>query len=174
MTIQLPYRFDTSSVWHTILKGAFALNALMVCGVILKLYIGDWATALGLLVAEAIVLGFTRLLIRFQGGSVGTLYRDRVDVEANALLGIPLPGPRGSYSLDRFSSVRIEFRMGPIIVDSQSGGPYELVWLVGQSGTPDVLLARTQNGAGRAVGEEFGALLELPVEEKNASKVIAL
>ena len=44
----LPYQFDTSSVWHTILKGAAALNAVMVIGIVIKLVTGEWATAAGL------------------------------------------------------------------------------------------------------------------------------
>ena len=174
MTIALPYRFDTSSIWHTILKGAFVLNAVLLLGLVLKLLLGDWPTALGLVVMEAVVLGFTRLFIRFQSGSIGTLYRDRVEVEANALLGIPLPGPRGTYLRERFSAVRVEFMMGPINVDGPSGGPHELVWLVGQVGTPDVLITRTREGAGSVVGAELGAVLELPIEEKNKPKVIEL
>jgi hypothetical protein len=71
----LPYRFDTTSVWHTILKGAFALNALLVFGIALKLFTGDWPTALGLVGVEAMVLGVTRLFVRFQSGSIGTVYR---------------------------------------------------------------------------------------------------
>ncbi len=174
MAITLPYRFDTSSVWHTILKGAFALNAVLLLGVLVKLLTGDWLTALGLLVVEAVVFGFTRVFVRFQDGSVGTLYRDRVEVEPNALLGIPLPGPRGTYDRDRFSAIRVEFLMGQIIVDGQSGGPHELVWLAGHPSTPDVLLARTDERTGRAVGAEFGALLDLPVEEKNPPRVVTL
>ena len=174
MAITLPYRFDTSSVWHTILKGAFALNAVMVFGVLLKLVTGEWPTAVGLVVVEAVVFGFTRLFTRYQDGSVGTLYRDRVEVEPNALLGIALPGPAGTYAIDRFSAVRVQFMMGAIIVTGPSPGPSELVWLAGRDGTPDVLLARTEDRAGRAVGKEFGTLLDLPVEEKNAPKVVTL
>src|SRR6266478_8498472 len=33
-SITLPYRFDTSSVWHTILKGAFGLNALLALSIL--------------------------------------------------------------------------------------------------------------------------------------------
>lgn len=174
MAITLPYRFDTSSVWHTILKGAFALNAVMMFGVLLKLVRGEWLTAVGLVAMEGVVFGFTRLLMRYQDGSVGTLYRDRVEVEPNAVLGIALPGPAGTYATDRFSAVRVEFMMGAIIVTGQSPGPSELVWLVGRDGTPDVLMARTDDRAGRAIGAEFGTLLGLPVEEENAPKVVTL
>ncbi len=48
-----------------------------------------------------------------------------------------------------------------------------MVWLV-RSGTPDIALARTNDGAGRGVGRELGALLNLAVEEVGAPKVIKL
>ena len=146
VTITFPHRFDTASVWHTILKGAFALNAVLVIGIALKLFTGDWLAALGVVVLEAIVFGFTRLFLRFQSGSRGTLYADRVEIDPNALFGIPLPGPSGEYARERFSAVRVEFMSGSINVDAPSGGPHELVWLAGRDGTPDVLVARTDEG----------------------------
>jgi len=174
VAITLPYRFDTSSVWRTILKGAFGLNALIVFCILYTLLISrQWTTALGLTLMELVVFVFTRVFIRFQTGSVGTLSSDSVVIEPNALLGIVLPGPKGTYTLDRFSALRVEFRSGPARPDVQ-GGPNELVWLVGKPGTPDIVLALTENGAGRMVGQEFGALLKLPVEEVGAPKEIRL
>jgi len=172
--ITLPYRFDTSSVWHTILKGAFGLNAILMLGFLYSLIARPWTTALAVGVLEVVVLGFTRVFVRFQEGSVGVLSSDRVVVEPNLLLGVTLPGPSGTYPLDRFSAVRVEFRSGNIQADTRSTGPCELVWLVGRPGTPDVALARTQDRAGRAVGQEFGALLGLPVEEVGAPLEIRL
>ena len=172
--ITLPYRFDTSSVWHTILKGAFALNALLLACILFALLMSrQWTAVLGLGLIEAVALGFTRVFVKFQEGSVGTLTAERVVVEPNVLLGIALPGPRGTYTLDRFSGVRVEFRSGPARPDVQ-GGPHELVWLAGKPGTPDIVLARTTNGEGRAVGAEFGALVRLPVVETGAPREIRL
>ena len=174
MAVTLPYRFDTSTVWRTILKGAFGLNALLVVGVLYSLLASrPWTTILALVVNEIVVLGFTRVFVRFQTGSAGTLAADRVVIEPNRLFGIALPGPQGSYPLDRFSSVRVEFRSGPIEPGVQ-GGPHELVWLVGKPGTPDVLLARTDDRAGGALGREFGALLQLPMEETGLPRRIEL
>jgi hypothetical protein len=48
------------------------------------------------------------------------------------------------------------------------------VWLVGKTDFPNIALARTDNGAGRAVGRQFGALLKLPVEEVGAPVEIRL
>lgn len=116
---------------------------------------------------------FAGALIRFQSGAAGTLRADRVTVRENQLWGITLPGPAGTYSLDRFSAIRVEFRSGPIDPGVQ-GGPNEVVWLVGRAGTPNIALARTQRYAGRALGQEFGSLLGLQVEEVGAPKKIEL
>ena len=175
MAITLPYQFDTSSVWRTILKGAFGFNALLIFCVLYTVLISrQWTTAVGLALMELVAFVFTRLFVRFQTGSVGTLSSDRVVIEPNVLLGIALPGPKGTYTLDRFSAVRVEFRSGPASPDVQGGGPNELVWLVGNPGTPDIVLALTHDGAGRALGREFGALLKLPVEEVGAPIEIRL
>ena len=174
MPVALPYRFDTSTVWRTILKGAFGLNALLVFGVLYSVLASrPWTTVLALVVNEVVVLGFTRVFVRFQTGSAGTLSADRVVIEPNRLFGIALPGPQGSYPLDRFAAVRVEFMSGPVSPGVQ-GGPHELVWLVGKPGTPDVLLARTEDAAGGAVGREFGALLGLPAEETGVPRQIRL
>jgi hypothetical protein len=172
--ITLPYEFNTSSVWRTILKGAFALNALLIVSILYSLVSRQWTTAIGLLLMELVVFVFTRVFVTFQEGSVGVLTSDRVVIEPNVLLGIALPGPKGTYASDRFSAVRVEFRSGPMRPDVQGGGPNEVVWLVGKPGTPDIALALTDDRVGRAVGQEFGALLKLPVEEVGAPREIHL
>jgi hypothetical protein len=85
--IALSHHFDTTRAWQIIMKWAFALNAVLLFGIALKLFTGDWPTAIGIAVSEALVFGFTRLFLHYQSGSFGTLYRDRVEVEPNALLG---------------------------------------------------------------------------------------
>ena len=126
MAITLPYRFDTCNIWRTILKGAFSLNAVLVFGILYTLLVRhQWGTSLGLALCELIVFGFTRVFIRFQEGSVGTLTSDQVVIAPNVLLGIVLPGPNGTYALDRFSAVRVEFRPGSVSTSPNAGGPHE-------------------------------------------------
>jgi len=173
-SIALPYRFDTSTVWQWILKYAFALNAVLVARILFTVLVShEWARAVGLVVVELVVLYFTRIFVTYQTGSVGTLFADRIVVEPNVLLGIPLPGPKGTYALDRFSAVRVELRSGPIGPGVQ-GGDNEVIWLVSTPGTSDIALARTEDRAGRAVGRDFGALLRLPVEEVGAPREIRI
>ena len=52
------------------------------------------------------------VFVRFQSGSIGTITEDRVVVQPNALYGIRLPGPQGTYPTRRFSSVRVELMSG--------------------------------------------------------------
>ena len=172
-TIALPYRFDTADVWRTILKGVLALNAILIAGVVVALVSRPWPAALALALSELLVLAFTRLCYRQQEGSVGTLYRDRVEIESNAVLKVPLPGPGGTYSIDRFTAIRVEYRSGPIDPGVQ-GGPNEVVWLKGGPGTLDIAIARTDGGAGREVGRRFAELLALPVEETGMPKLIRI
>src|SRR5262249_57628739 len=99
------------------------------------------------------------MFVSAQTGSVGTLSSDRLVIEPNMLFGIALPGPKGTYTPDRFSAVRVELRSGR--PDVESTGPHELVWLVGRPGTSDVLLARTDDRAGLAVWRGVGGLVAL-------------
>jgi len=171
--IQLPYRFDTSTVWHTILKGAVGFNALLIACIALAAMTRPWPVTAGLALVEIVVFGFTQVFFRFQEGSIGTLEQDRITVEPNVLLGVTLPGPSGSYALDRFSAIRVEFRYGPVEPGVQ-GGPNEVIWLVGKPPTPNVAVAHTDHGEGPTLGRQLAALLKLPVEEAGAANVIHL
>ena len=173
VALALPYEFDTSDVWRLILKGTFALTLLMILSLLYTVASRQWAAAVPLAWSSAMLFFVTRVFVRFQTGSVGTLSADRVVIQPNRFLWFSLTGPVGTYTLDRFSAVRVEFSMGPVQPGVQ-GGPNEVVWLVGRPGTPDIALARTNNRAGRAVGREIGALLNLPVEEVGVPKVIKL
>ena len=173
MAITLPYEFDTTGVWRMILKGTFGLTLLITLSLLYTLASRQWTAAAPLALSSAMLFFFSRLFVRFQTGSAGTLSADRIVIQPNRLLWFSLPGPVGTYALNRFAAVRVEFRMGPVQPGVQ-GGPNEVVWLVGRTGTPDIALARTNRSAGRVVGRELGALLDLPVEEVGLAKVIKL
>ena len=173
-SIVLPWTFDTTSVWHTILKGAFTLNAILFAAILVKVLMHQWLDGVGVGVIEAAVAGFTIIFLRHQEGSRGTVFRDRVEVEPNAVLGVPLPGPRGVYPLSQFRGVQVEFRPGAVSTSPNAAGPHELVWLLGALGNPSVVLARTKDGAGRAFGRQLGTLLDMPVQEVGAPRQIRL
>jgi hypothetical protein len=164
MPVALPYRFDTGRVWRMILTGALGVAAVVLGGVLHGLLVRrDAMVVLPLAVSGITLAYFIRLFVRFQSGSIGTLTADHVVIEPNTLFGLLLPGPRGDYPIGRFSAVRVELMSGP--TDIVQGGPHERIWLVGRDGTPDVLVARTQREAGRALGRELGAALAVPVQE---------
>ena len=163
VAVLLPYRFDTSRVWRTILNGAFVLAAVILAGLLYRLLASrDAVAVLQLALIGAIIAYFIRLFVRYQSGSIGTITADRVVIQPNTLHGIRLPGPHGEYAISRFSSVRVELMSGATLVQ---GGAHERIWLVGKDGAPDILIARTQREAGRALAKEFGTVLALPVEE---------
>ena len=58
--IALPYRFGTSDVWHTILKGAFGLNVLLLLSLVFAIFARPWPVTLGIGVMELTVLGRSR------------------------------------------------------------------------------------------------------------------
>ena len=64
--IVLPYRFDTTSIWHTILKGALALNALLLFALVFSSFARPWPVVVGLSIIELTVLGFTRVFLKCQ------------------------------------------------------------------------------------------------------------
>src|SRR5262245_51815041 len=65
--LTLPYPFDTSSVRHTILKGALVLNAVLVLGILFTLFVSrERTTALGLVLPEVLVRGLTLVFVSAQ------------------------------------------------------------------------------------------------------------
>ncbi|MGH7471261.1 MAG: hypothetical protein ACRENP_25205 [Longimicrobiales bacterium] len=47
-----------------------------------------------------------------------------------------------------------------------TSGPHERVSLIGRDGAPNVLVARTEDGAGMALGHELAAALRLPYQQE--------
>jgi hypothetical protein len=166
-SVTLPYRFDTSRIWRLILTAMVALQAILVVGVLYSLLTSRPLDVVASLVVSAAVLAyFIWRFFRFHNGSIGIITADRVVVRRGAVFGMELPGPSGEFAIDRFSAVRVEMMMGRAgLHDTMQGGPHERIWLVGRNGAPDVLVARTQFEAGRALGGELGAVLRLPVQE---------
>jgi hypothetical protein len=167
--VTLPYRFDTSRIWRTILTAMVVLEAVILAGVVYEVFGARHVDALISLVASAAILAFfVQRFFRFRNGSIGTITADGVAVWPGALFGITLPGPRGEFTIDRFSAVRVDLMLGPSgLHDVMQGGPHERIWLVGKEGTPSVLVARTDHEEGRALGKELGAVLRLPVQERH-------
>jgi hypothetical protein len=171
MAIALPYEFDTSGVVKLILRGVLGLLLVGLLGVLYSLLVSHSVAAMiQLLLVAALITFFGRLFYRNLIGSRGTVSADAVVVEPDQVFGVRLPGPVGRFSIGQFDAVRVERIRTPSIVDGMivQGGPHERVSLVGKSGTPDILVARTDRDAGRTLGNELATALKLPYQEQAA------
>ena len=161
--VTLPYRFDTSEVVKQIMAGVLALVAIAVVGILYSLLVSQsLATAVQLAVIGLIAAYFGRQFLRNLTTSTGTISADSVTVEPAQLLGIRLAGPSGRFPLSRFESVRVD-RI-PISTNVQVR-PHERIYLAGQAGTPDILIARTSRDAGPPLGRALAAALQLSYKE---------
>jgi hypothetical protein len=128
----------------------------------------DSSAALGLLLVAAIAGYFGRLFLRNLTGSVGTITLEAVTVQPGRVCGLRMASPAGTFPLRQFAAVRVErISAGGEPIDAQRG-THERVSLVGQSGTPTILVARTDADAGRALGSELAAELRLRYQEQLA------
>jgi hypothetical protein len=169
MAITLPYEFDTSGVVKQIMGGVLGLLLIVLVGVFYSLLVSHSTVAtIQLLLIAAIATYFGRLFLRNLTGSVGTITSDAVVVQPGELLGIRLTGPAGKFPISQFQAVRVERIPNPIGIPIETQiRPHERVCLVGKTGTPDVLVARTHLDAGRTVGNELATALKLPYQEQD-------
>jgi hypothetical protein len=169
MAITLPYQFDTSRVVKQIMGGVLGLLLVLLVGVLYSLLIShSTAATIQLLLIAAIATYFGRLFLRNLTSSVGTITTDAVVVQAGELLGIRLTGPAGRFPISQFQAVRVERVPNPIGIPIETQiRPHERVYLVGKTGTPDILIARTHLDAGRIVGNELATAMKLPYLEED-------
>ena len=167
MPISLPYRFDTSPVVQLILRGVLGLLALVIApGILYSLFVShNQEAAILLLVIGVMTVYFGRLFLRNLMTSRGTITAEAVEAEPGMLLGISLQGPRGRFPIQHFSAVLVQ-RISPWGQSQQR--QHERVILAGQTGTPDILIARTENDDGRVLGRDLAATLGLPYKEETA------
>jgi hypothetical protein len=170
MAIILPYDFDTSGVGKLVIRGLLGLFAVVLVGIIYSLLLShDRTAALALLVSAAMLAYFGRLFLQNLIGSAGTITAESVTVESPRVAGFRLAGPAGTFPLRQFAAVRVERVTNPIGIPIETQvGPHERVSLIGQKGTPDILVARTERDAGRTLGNELAIALKLPYQEQIA------
>jgi hypothetical protein len=162
----LPYHFDTGGVVTLIVRGIAGLEGILVFGALYSLGVSrNMVAAAALLVIAAGVFVFGRLVLKNLEGTRGMITREAVAVQPGGLFGLRLAGPAGTYPLRNFAAVRVD-RILPS--DSMQSRGHERVILVGKSGAPDILVARTDLDAGRALGRSLAAALNLPFDERYA------
>ena len=169
MAITLPYEFDTSGVVKQIMGGVLGLLLVVLVGILYSLLIShSIAATIQLLLIAAIAAYFGRLFLRNLTGLVGTITADAVVVQPGELLGIRLAGAAGRFPISQFQAVRVERVPNPIGIPIETQiRPHERVSLVGRTGTPDILIARTHLDVGRIVGNELATAMKLPYLEKD-------
>ena len=166
MAIALPYEFDTSGVVKVILRGVLGLLFVVLAGILYSLLIShSIAAAIQLLLVAALAAYFGSLFLRNLTGSLGTITADAVVVQPGRFYGIRLAGPAGRFPISRFQAVRVERITNPT---GMQIGPHERVCLLGKTGTPEILIARTDRDAGRTLGTDLAAALKLPYQEQVA------
>ena len=167
MAVTLPCRFDTSPVVKVIMRGALGLLLMVVVpGILYSLIFSQNLVAVvQLTLVGAIGTYFARLIFKNLEGSQGTITADTVIVSPGNLYGIPLTGPSGRFPINAFKAVRVQLISAPL---EAQGRRHERVCLLGKEGTPDILIARTELGAGRSLGRDFSLALNLPYEEELA------
>jgi hypothetical protein len=158
----LPYAFDTSGPPKLILEGVLGLLLVVAAGIAYSLLVSRNMTAVIILtVSGAATLVFARVVLRHLEASTGTITAERVEVRPGRLVGLRLGGPSGTYPTSSFRAVRFERIADRVEVFGSSAH----VSLVGNDGTPDILIARTDDEEGRPLGRRMSEALRLPFEE---------
>jgi|SRR5215469_9931591 len=165
MAVTLPYSFDTCNVWQKILKMGSWLVGVIAAGILYSLVLRHFAALLHLSLSGALLLWFGWIFFKHTDGAIGTITKDGVVVRPGEFYGRRLPGPSGEFALRRFTSVRVEHVSAPTSPDAR-GGPHQRVYLIGDAGTPSILIARA--GDDSQVGQEIAGILSLPCEETSA------
>jgi len=162
----VPFDFDTSETPTLVMRGVAGVLVVELAGMAFSLFVShNRAGAGALLISAAMTIYFGRLFLAQLEGSAGRISSDEVTVERARVLGLPLAGEDGRFAIRRFTAVRVERMPPPVNVQ---GGPHERVRLIGDDGTPDILIARSQRGAGVTLARELAADLKLAFEEVSA------
>jgi hypothetical protein len=162
----VPFEFDTSETPSLVMRGVAGLLIVELAGVGYSLFVSrNRAGAAAMLISAAMTIYFGRLFFSALEGSAGRIASDEVTVQRVRVLGLSLAGQDGRFPIRRFKAVRVERMSAP--VDAQ-GGPHERVRLSGSDGTPDILIARTERGAGVTLARELASDLRLAFEEVRA------
>jgi hypothetical protein len=169
MTLSLPHEFESTGVVKLILRGvAGLLLAVVLPGILYSMLIsGSKAAAAQLLLIGSLAALFGWVVAQNLRGSEGTITAQAIELRPARLLGMRLPGPEGRFPIDRFTAVRVERVFGPINT-TQAPRWHERVSVMGSPGTPDVLIARTDSGAGVVLARELASALGLSYQEEHA------
>ena len=169
----LPYQIDTSAGIPRLFRFGVWFEAVMAVGIVYRgIITHDIAVAGALLFSGLFVAGVGYMMLQVLECSVGTLDRDTVVIApARAGFGLTFAAPSGTFRLTQFAAVRCEQTVfGP--GRPYRYGPAARLYLVGKSGVPDIMFARTSGNDGSEMGQAFAAELGLPFEDTRRSFTI--
>jgi hypothetical protein len=168
MAITLPYNFETSRVVKLIMRGFMSLLAIVLAGILYSLLVShSHPAALQLTLSAAVLIYFGQIFRKHLTGVEGTITADAVSVRPGTVWGMRLSGPAGNFRVAQFQAIRVERVTLPIGTPIETQlGPHERVSLIGKEGTPDIMIARTSDDAGRTLARELAAALSLPYQEQ--------
>jgi hypothetical protein len=167
VAITLPYDFDTNPLLKLVLHAVIGLLAVVVIPGILYsvFYSHDWVVVVELALIAAIVGYFSITFGRHLASTSGTITKEFVVIWPVTFYGLRVSGADRRYSIAQFSAVRVESISTAANVRR---GQHERVSLVGRDGAPNILVARTENFAGKALGQQLAAALNLDFREQSA------
>jgi hypothetical protein len=168
VAVTLPYEFDTSPVVKLVLRAVLGLLILVVVpGILYSLFVThDWVALVQLVLIGATVGYFGMLFGRHLTSTTGIISKEVVVIWPVTVFGIRVSGPEGRFSMAQFRAVRVE-SISPAA--SMQSRQHERVSLIGRDGAPDILVARTENHAGKTFGRELASTLDLEYEERTAA-----
>lgn len=168
MALTLPHEFDTIGVVKTTLRGVLGLLVVVIVpGILYSLFVShSMAATVLLLLIGGVTAIFGFIFLKNLTGAQGVITTDAVVVQPSRLYGIRLAGPvAGTFPIKQFKAVRVE-RIFGLLLTEQAPRWHERVSLLGNAGTPDILIARTDLDAGITMGHELATVLNLPYLEK--------
>lgn len=165
--ITLPYDFDTTARWRTIVKLVFTVVGLVLVAIGGALINGELGGASALALCLAILTWLLRRGRTLPMGAAGRLTARAIETRAVKVLWFALRVPAGRFSIDRFQSIAV---VEQIVLPRPGGTGTNTgsVRLVGKSGTPDIEVAYGVIGEALDVARELAGLLGLEWRRQDA------
>lgn len=167
VVITLPYDFDTTARWRTIVKLVFTVVGLVLVAIGGALINGELGGASALALCLAILTWLLRRGRTLPMGAAGRLTARAIETRAVKVLWFALRVPAGRFSIDRFQSIAV---VEQIVLPRPGGTGTNTgsVRLVGKSGTPDIEVAYGVIGEALDVARELAGLLGLEWRRQDA------
>lgn len=169
MIVTVPYRFDTTRTLRNVLRAMVGLHVVVILPSMLYATFvqHNLLGAIGLLLISGIALYLGKRILKMRA-FVGVINKNSVVLQEAKQFGVALTGPAGTYPIENFSSVLVEFVSGVGYGESPDGPPFTRVSLIGKTGTPAIVVECSPFPEGKNFGAALATTLDLPYQEKLA------